>query len=158
MRPGRRSWKRIDTAEDTVARAAAAWLRLAPTQPQRCACQALPGVSPVSWRDFWGPGEEEQVWRGLQPHLPPTPARPRTHAHTVRAEKGGGIGELEGHLRRRDCSSESTAVPNVNRKMNGGGKWSRSQVKKKGPQKKEETHTHTPQLRGPFAVSGGLSG
>ncbi|XP_032203623.1 uncharacterized protein LOC116593459 [Mustela erminea] len=81
-RPGRRSWKRIDTAEDTVARAAAAWLRLARTQPQRCACQALPGVSPVSWRDFWGPGEEEQVWRGLQPHLPPTPTRPCIHAHT----------------------------------------------------------------------------
>ncbi|XP_047597496.1 uncharacterized protein LOC125106988 [Lutra lutra] len=80
--PGRRSWKRIDTTEDTVARAAAAWLRLAPTQPQRCVCQALPGVSPVSWRDFWGPGEEEQVWRGLQPHLPPTSTRPRIHAHT----------------------------------------------------------------------------
>ncbi|XP_045869325.1 uncharacterized protein LOC123947263 isoform X1 [Meles meles] len=82
MRPGRRSWKRIDTTEDTVSRAAAAWLRLAPTQPQRCVCQALPGVSPVSWRDFWGPGEEEQVWRGLQPHLPPTSTRPRIHGHT----------------------------------------------------------------------------
>ncbi|XP_045869326.1 uncharacterized protein LOC123947263 isoform X2 [Meles meles] len=68
MRPGRRSWKRIDTTEDTVSRAAAAWLRLAPTQPQRCVCQALPGVSPVSWRDFWGPGEEEQDWmEGVQP-------------------------------------------------------------------------------------------
>ncbi|VCW98872.1 unnamed protein product, partial [Gulo gulo] len=43
VRLGRRSWKRIDTTEDTVARVAAAWLRLAPTQPQRCVCQALPG-------------------------------------------------------------------------------------------------------------------
>ncbi|XP_030876372.1 uncharacterized protein LOC115937766 [Leptonychotes weddellii] len=45
VRLGRGSWTRIDTKEDTVARAAAAWRRLAPTgsQPQRCVCQALPG-------------------------------------------------------------------------------------------------------------------
>ncbi|XP_030618862.1 uncharacterized protein LOC115803467 [Delphinapterus leucas] len=30
-------------------------------------CQALPGVGPVSWRDFWAPGEEEQDWmEGVQ--------------------------------------------------------------------------------------------
>lgn len=50
--PGRGSWRRNHTEEDAVPLPAAARRRLAPTgsQPQRCVCQALPGVSPVSWR------------------------------------------------------------------------------------------------------------
>lgn len=43
----------------------------------RCPAQPSPARARVgSAGDFWGPGEQEQVWRVLQPRLPPTHTRP----------------------------------------------------------------------------------
>lgn len=66
--------------------------------PGRCVCQAMPGVSPVSWRDFWGPGEEEQVWLVLQTWSPRTHTQRVRHPHCAGAEMGWivGVGEFEG--------------------------------------------------------------
>lgn len=46
----------------------------------------MPGVSPVSWRDFWGPGEEEQVWLVLQTWSPRAHTRRVRHPHCAGAE------------------------------------------------------------------------
>lgn len=99
-------------------------------------------LSPVSWRDFWGPGKEEQVWRGLQPRLPQTFTRPLTHAHGAGAGKGAGIGELEGIVGGRDFSSEPTVVPNVNRKMYEEENVPAVRLKRKDP-KRGKKHIHT---------------